>query len=186
MIQCDFEWSSQEFRHSEKPIAGGDRLAMKALGVAYKYFLCPMAEIDVNAWGNDDGYRHHIEELQHNDGDAIWIKPWLVGHWVEGKEIVLQLSPTDIIETAVKETGLAAKMHGEHKAGALLGIYLTVSRKQENWSATFAFRLAPGRDPRILHDLPVTEALCLAVEGGGAATVEAWLNQAYRGSQGAL
>ena len=181
MKHHEFEWSTKSFEHSDEGLYETDRLAMKAMGVVNKHFLAPMSKTDLKSWRNYDGYRHHIEELQQNKGDEVWIRPWIIGHWFDDRECVLRLNPTEFIEEAVKESEFAGKVKWGHREGRLFGFYFMVTRKEENWSALFAFRVDHLNGAKYLHDLPVTKALCMSIDGDSN-VLENWLDAAYRGS----
>ena len=175
-----FEWSAKLFEHTDEGLYETDRLAMKAMGIVQKYFLDPMSDTDLGVWGNYDGYRHHIEELQHHSGDKVWIRPWLIGNWFNGRESIFRLKPTELIEEAMKAVEPAGKMSWGRNRGELFGFYFIVTRQKENWSALFAFRVDPLTNAKYLHDLLITKALCLTIDGD-AKTVEDWLDAAYKG-----
>jgi len=183
MKRYDFDWTSKAFEHEEKGIEAADYLAIKALGVAYKHFLVPMSDYDLAGWHKHDHYRHNISELEENEGDKVWIKPWITGHWLEGKECIFRFEPDELMEEALEEIDWAGLNDWEHKhkRGAVFGIYLTVAREKEDWDAVFSFRLddRPGADK--LHDLPVRQALCLAINDEDG-KLEGWLDWAYKQS----
>ncbi len=183
MMRHDFDWTSKTFEHQEKGIVTAAHLAIKALGVAHKHFLVPMSEYDLSGWNKYDHYRHHIEELQEEDGDEIWIKPWIVGQWLGATECVFQFEPNEFMEEVYQEIKWTDQTDWKHrhKRGAIYGIYLTVTRKAENWTAVFSFRLDDAPHTDKLHDLPVREALCVSINGDER-KVEEWLDWAYKQS----
>ena len=183
MKRHDFEWTSKNFEHTEQGVETAAYLTTKALGVVYKHCLLPMAEYDLMQWCRYDHYRQNISELAEEDGDEVWVKPWLIGQWMDGKECVLQLEPNEFIEEVYKEEKWAELDDWEHrhKRGAIFGIYFTVTRKVDNWSAVFALRLDDKPGGNKLHDLPVREAICLSIDGENK-KVEEWLDWAYKES----
>ncbi len=183
MIRHVFKWTSKTFEHTEKGVATAGSLAIKALGVVHKHFLGPMSEYEVLGWSKYDHYRHRIDELQENEGDEIWIKPWIIGHWLGEKEYIYQLEPQDFLEDVFKEIDWAKQTDWKHRhtRGVVYGIYFLVTRKEEGWNAVFAFRLDDGPDSEKLHDLPVSEALCISINGEDR-KVEEWLDWAYKQS----
>ena len=181
MKRYDFKWTSKTVEHTEKGIVTALPLATKALGVVYKYFLIPMANHDLNRWKKQDYYRHHITELEADGNDEVWIRPWIVGGWLDEKESVFEFEPMEYNEEAFGKSLWAKLIHWRqhHKRGALFGIYLTVTKKVDNWNAVFAFRLEDKPDAHTLNDLPVREALCLSIDGDKE-KVDAWLDWAFR------
>ena len=175
MKQEDFEWTSNTFEHAEKGLEGVDQLTIKALGVVQKHFMVPLSEFDLGGWNKQDHYRHHISELQDNEGDAVWIKPWIVGQWLDGKESILHFEPAEFMEEVSRDI---EHKKDHHKRGAIFGIYFTVARKEENWDAVFAFRLDDKPNTDKLQDVPIREALCLSINGDHD-KVEQWLDWAY-------
>lgn len=183
MKQHDFEWTAKAFDHSEEGIETVDYLATKALGIVHKHFLVPLSDYDLEGWNKQDHYRHHIAELQEKEGDEVWIRPWIVGHWLDGKECIFQFEPTELMEEAYKEINWAGLNDFEHrhKRGAIFGIYLTVTREEEDWDAVFAFRLDDKPDAEKLCDVPVSKALILSVHDEDW-KLEKWLDWAYKQS----
>ncbi|HEC16000.1 MAG TPA: hypothetical protein ENI99_05425 [Sedimenticola sp.] len=175
MQQQDFDWTTSAFRHTEKSLEGVDHLAIKALGVVHKHFLVPLSDFDLAGWGKQDHYRHHITELMEDEGDDVWIKPWIVGQWLDDRPCVFRLEPTEFMEEALK--GVEGRTDS-HRRGAIFGVYLTIARKKEGWDAVFAFRLDDKADAGELRDVPVSEALCLSVNGDRE-KLEQWLDWAY-------
>jgi len=174
MKQHDFEWTSQTFEYADKGVAGAERMAMKALGVVYKHFLVPMSNYDLSGWYKFDNYRHHLAELEEDDGDEFWIKPWLVGQWRDDKECIFQFEPGELMEEVFKQNNLSQ----QHKRGGIFGIYLSAASKAENWDTAFSFRLEDKSGTDKIHDLPVWTATCCYINGDSE-KVEKWLDWAY-------
>lgn len=182
MKQNEFDWVAQEVAQVGQGLAGTTVLATKALCVVHKHFLIPMAEIDLHGWRNHDHYRHRVAEIEDDAaGDEVWIKPWLIGERLDEKPCVIEFAPDEFVEQVFEESILSKLSHltDRHKRSALFGIYLTVTRKADNWRAVFALRLDNGVNGVLLNDLPVREALCLVVDGP-MGQVDAWLNWAYK------
>jgi len=175
MQQYDFEWTAAPFQHTERSIENADHLAIKALGVAHKHFFGPLSEFDLAGWSRLDHYGHHCVELEDTfEGDDVRVRPWIVGQWSGGKECIFQFEPDEMMEEALKGVD-----RDKRQRGAIFGIYLTVTRSEEGWSAIFAFRLEDNQEGDRLHDLPVREVLCLKINGD-AGKVEEWLDWAYK------
>ncbi len=183
MKRHNFEWTSKSFEHTERGIEAATYLATKALGIVHKHCLIPMAEYDLAEWSRYDHYGKNISEIEEHDGDEVWVKPWLIGQWMGGEECVLQLEPEEFMEEVYKEKEWAEldDWKHRHKRGAILGVYFTVTRKAENWSAVFALRVDDKADAKKVHDLPVREIFCLSIDGD-AEKVEEWLDWAYKES----
>ncbi len=183
MEQFNFEWTSKNFEHTEQEIDSTAHLTTKALGVVYKHSLIPMAEYDLAEWSRYDHYRKNISEIEEDSGDEVWIKPWLIGQWMGGEECILKLDPDEFMEELYKEKEWAelGDWQHRHKRGAIFGIYFTVTRRAENWSAVFALRLDDRPGAGKVHDLPIREAFCLSIDGDHK-RVEAWLDWAYKES----
>ena len=90
MNRYDFGWTSKPVEYTEHGIEATLSLTTGALGVVYKHFLVPMAGLDLNSWKKYDHYRHHLSELEEKTGDAVWIKPWMVGGWLHEQESIFQ------------------------------------------------------------------------------------------------
>jgi hypothetical protein len=183
MKRHDFEWTSKNFEHTEQGIQAAAHLATKALGVVHKHCLIPTAEYNLAEWSQYDHYGKDISEIEQDDSDDVWVKPWLIGQWMDGKECILQLEPSEFLEEVYKEKEWAEldDWKHRHKRGALFGVYFTVTRKSENWSAVFALRLDDRAGTEKVHDLPVREVFCLSIDGD-AKKVEEWLGWAYKES----
>ncbi len=183
MKRHNLEWTSQTFEYSEKGIASAEPIIVKALGVVYKHFLVPMSKSDLAGWYKFDNYRHHLAELEEDEGDQFWIKPWLVGQWMDDKECIFQLEPTELLEDVLKEINWSEHNNREHchKRGAIFGIYMTIARKAEDWDAVFSFRLEDNPEADKLQDLPLREAFCCSINGDSK-KVEKWLDWAYKQS----
>ena len=181
MKRRDFEWTRNRVEHTARSLPNSGHLATKALGVLHKHFLVPIAGCHLEGWKQDDHYRHHLSELEDTQGDSGWIRPWIAGGWLDDSECLFEFEPTEFDETTFAESIWAEIIHWRqhHSRGALFGIYLTVERESEGWRAVFGFRLEDSDDARTLNDLPVREALCLAIDGD-VKKVEAWLDWAYR------
>ncbi|MBF0369043.1 MAG: hypothetical protein HQL52_06260 [Magnetococcales bacterium] len=182
MKRHDYEWPSNPVEHTETSLADTEHLAIKALGVAQKHFLVPMSGHDLNSWKKHDHYRRHLAELE-EDGtqDAVWIRPWIVGGWLEKKACLFHFEPTEFNEEAFGQSLWHELTHwqGHRDRGALFGIYLTVSRPKENFHAVFAFRIDESQEAQKIADLPIYEALCLTLDGDRE-KIETWLDWAYR------
>lgn len=175
MLQYEFDWTKKPFEHTEKSIENADHLAIKALGVAHKHFFDPQSEFDLAGWSKLDHYGHHCIELDDDyKGDDVRFRPWIVGQWSGGKECIFKFEPDEMMEETLKGVD-----RDRHRRGAIFGVYLTITRRDEGWSAVFAFRMEDKQDGDRLHDLPITEVLCLKISGD-AGRVEEWLDWAYK------
>ena len=176
MKQYDIDWTSETFEHSVDGIETTAPLAMLALGVLHRHFLCPMSSMDLLCWKNHDGYRHHLDELEEDPGDEVRIKPWIMGHGLENKETIFEFEASEFMEEVFKVEGWKNRVDWKHRRGVLLGVLLVITTKE--WSAVFGFRLNERTDAKAVHDLPVREALCLSLDADEE-TVAEWLAWAF-------
>ncbi|MCF6283432.1 MAG: hypothetical protein L3J28_14725 [Candidatus Polarisedimenticolaceae bacterium] len=183
MKRHDFVWSSNNYHHPEQAVESTAHLTIKALGVIYKHCLIPMAEYNLDEWSRYDHYREDLNVIEESDDDKVWVKPWLIGQWMGGEECILQLEPGELLEEVYKEKEWAelGDWKHRHERGVILGLYFTVTRKSENWSAVFALRVDDKMGANKVHDLPVREAFCLSIDGD-VKKAEKWLDEAYKKS----
>lgn len=183
MKRHNFTWTSNDYPHTEQGVEAAAHLTTKALAVALKHGLIPIAEYNLGEWSRYDHYRQDLSEIENENSDKVWLKPWLIGQWMGGEECVLQLEPDEFLEEVYKEKEWAEldDWKHRHERGAVLGFYLIISKKSENWSAVFAFRVDDKKGAEKVHDLPVKEFFCLSMDGD-AKKVEEWLDWAYRES----
>ncbi|MBF0285193.1 MAG: hypothetical protein HQL51_12145 [Magnetococcales bacterium] len=178
MNQHRYAWMSKPVMFPEEGV--GDPLATKALCVVLKHCLIPFADNELKTWSGNDHYRHRISELEDGEGDAVWVKPWIVGAWIEEEEQLLSFDPAEFADAAFEESMWEKLIHffGGSRPSALFGLYLTVARKEEGWSAVFGFRLDGGLTAKKVRELPVAQVFRLAL-AGPREKVEAWLDRAY-------
>ncbi|MBT4519258.1 MAG: hypothetical protein HOC23_04565 [Halieaceae bacterium] len=180
MQHCQFNWSSEHFEHSENGVGDSNRLTVKALGVVYKHFLVPLTNYDLMGWYKYDHYGHHVDELKEDTGDEVWIKPWIVGHWLGPEETVFVFEPDEFMEEALDSVKWAEVTDRKHRniRGSVHGFHFCISRKERGWGAVFSFRFQHSEGAKKLGELPLTEALCLSINGDKQ-QLEDWLDWAY-------
>jgi hypothetical protein len=176
----DFDWTLKPVDNIKHGIATASYLATRALGVVYKNFLIPMENLDLNSWKKNDHYRHHLPELEALTGDEVWIKPWIVGGWLQDKECIYQFEPTEFNDKTFESSLLAELNHWRlhHRRGALFGFYLTINRPND-FQAIFMFKVNDPTDAEKLNDLLIREAMCHTITGN-TKKIEEWLDWAYR------
>ncbi|MBF0613086.1 MAG: hypothetical protein G8345_19250 [Magnetococcales bacterium] len=182
MKSYPFDWTCQTFTPSESPLPAKDHLTFRATAVLLKHFLIPYGQHEIIHWRNDDHYHHHLAELEDRPGDVVRVKPWLIGEWQAEQPVVLCFDPPESSDLALSESikeKISHLIHGDKKHG-LLGLYLTMERKQDACLAVFAFRLGGNEQSRYLRDLPLIQGFCLATKGDEKSLIH-WLDWAYRG-----
>jgi hypothetical protein len=97
MKSRSFRWSSTPVTHSKNTLKTNQSLATKSLGVVYKHFLVPMSGLELSAWKSNDHFMHRLAELEDIDHE-VWIRPWLVGGWLNDKETLFEFEPTEYNE----------------------------------------------------------------------------------------
>jgi hypothetical protein len=181
-MKChNFEWTTNHFQHTERAIDSAAHLSPKVLGVVMKHALIPFSDYPLAEWGRYDHYREDLSEIEIDVSDKVWLKPWLIGQWMGGKECVLQLEPNEILEEVYqqKEWAELDDWTHRHNRGAIFGFYFTVNKQSEGWSAVFGLRVDDKNGAEKVHDLPVKELVCLSAEGD-LRKMEAWLDWAYK------
>ncbi|NGZ27701.1 MAG: hypothetical protein G8345_12535 [Magnetococcales bacterium] len=182
MKSYPFDWTSHTFTPSESPLPAKDHLTFRATAVFLKHFLLPNGQNEIIRWRNDDHYHHHLAELEDRPGDVVRVKPWIIGEWQAEEPVVICFDPPESSDQALNESikeKINHLFHGDKKHG-LLGLYLTMERKEVDCQAVFAFRFGGGVQSRYLRDLPLIQGCCL-VSKGDEETLLQWLDWAYRG-----
>lgn len=184
MKRHNFAWSKKHYQHSEQAIESTNRLVTKAQGVLLKHALIPMATYDLTEWSRSDHYSEDLNAIESGEeGDKVWIKPWLIGQWLGGEECILQLEHDEFLEELyqTKEWAELDDWKHRHKRGVILGFYFTITNKTEGWSAVFALRVDDHDGGEQVQDIPISEMFCLSLTGD-ADKVEKWLDWAYKES----
>jgi len=174
-----FRWSSTPVTHSKKILKTNQSLATKSLGIVYKHFLVPMSRLELSAWKSNDHFMHRLAELEDVDHE-VWIRPWLVGGWLNDKETLFEFEPTEYNEETFGPSVWSELVHWRehHKRGVLFGLFFTVTNRKDHWKAVFAFTLDERPQAKKIKDLLIKETMCLSLDGE-AIEVEAWLDWAY-------